>query len=102
MQYLSTSLVLLICLFVSHHVWLLYFNQRAWTVTSFCLVPFMSLYVSPCFSSLLGFISSLPQLAWDKMLCCCCITNFISCCWRILCILDWYCGTHSKFWLKWF
>jgi hypothetical protein len=32
----------------------------------------MSLYVSPCFSSLLGFISSLPQLAWDKRLCCCC------------------------------
>jgi hypothetical protein len=26
----------------------------------------MSLYVSPCFSSLLGFISSLPQLAWTK------------------------------------
>jgi hypothetical protein len=24
-----------------------------------------------CFSSLLGFISSLPQLAWDKRLCCC-------------------------------
>jgi hypothetical protein len=35
-------------------------------------VPFMSLYVSPCFSSLLGFISSLPQLARDKRLCCCC------------------------------
>jgi hypothetical protein len=32
----------------------------------------MSLYVSPYFSSLLGFISSLPQLAWDKILCCCC------------------------------
>jgi hypothetical protein len=31
-----------------------------------------SLFVSPCFSSLLGFISSLPQLAWDKRLCCCC------------------------------
>jgi hypothetical protein len=31
-----------------------------------------SLYVSPCFLSLLGFISSLPQLAWDKRLCCCC------------------------------
>jgi hypothetical protein len=30
------------------------------------------LYVSPCFSSLLGFISSLPELAWDKRLCCCC------------------------------
>jgi hypothetical protein len=28
-----------------------------------------------CFSSLLGFISSLSQLAWDKRLCCCC------CCW---------------------
>jgi hypothetical protein len=42
------------------------------TVTSLCLVPFMSLYVSLCFSSLLGFISSLPQLAWDKRLCCCC------------------------------
>jgi hypothetical protein len=28
--------------------------------------------VSPCFSSLLGFISSLPQLALDKRLCCCC------------------------------
>jgi hypothetical protein len=27
---------------------------------------------SPCFSSILGFISSLPQLAWDKRLCCCC------------------------------
>jgi hypothetical protein len=26
----------------------------------------MFLYVSPCFSSFLGFISSLPQLAWDK------------------------------------
>jgi len=37
----------------------------------------MSLYVSPCFSSLLGFISSLPQLAWDKRLCCCC------CCRRL-------------------
>jgi hypothetical protein len=23
------------------------------------------------FSSLLGFVSSLPQLAWDKRLCCC-------------------------------
>jgi hypothetical protein len=52
-------------------------NQRAWTVTSFCLVPFMSLYVSPCFSSVLGFISSLPQLAWNKRLCCCCCC----CCW---------------------
>jgi hypothetical protein len=31
--------------------------------------PFMCL---PVFSSLLGFISSLPQLAWDKRLCCCC------------------------------
>jgi hypothetical protein len=38
----------------------------------FVFVPFMFLYVSPCFSSLLGFISSLPQLAWNKMLCCCC------------------------------
>jgi hypothetical protein len=37
----------------------------------------MSLYVSPCFSSLLGFISNLPQLAWDKRLCCCCCC----CCW---------------------
>jgi hypothetical protein len=35
-------------------------NQRAGTVTSFCRVPFMSLYVSPCFSSLLDFISNLP------------------------------------------
>jgi hypothetical protein len=40
-------------------------------VPLFCLVPFMSLYVSLCFSSLLSFISSLPQLAWDKILCCC-------------------------------
>jgi hypothetical protein len=46
-------------------------NQRVWTVTSFCLVSFMSLYVSLYFSSLFGFISSLPQLAWDKRLCCC-------------------------------
>jgi hypothetical protein len=38
-------------------------------VTSFCLVPFMSLYVSFCFSSLLCFICSVPQLAWDKRLC---------------------------------
>jgi hypothetical protein len=26
----------------------------------------MSLYVSPCLSSLLGFISSLSQIAWEK------------------------------------
>jgi hypothetical protein len=52
-------------------------NQHAWTVTSFCLVPFMSLYVSPFFSSLLSFISSLPQLAWDKRLCCCCMAGFV-------------------------
>jgi hypothetical protein len=55
-------------------------NQRAWTVTSFCLVPFMSLYVSSYFSSLLGFISSLPQLAWDKRLCCCCCSE-----WTLFC-----------------
>ena len=30
----------------------------------------------PCPLCLLGFISSLPQLAWDKRLCCCCC-----CCW---------------------
>jgi WD40 repeat protein len=38
----------------------------------------MSLYVSLCLSSLLGFISSLPQLAWDKRLCCCCCCCCIS------------------------
>jgi hypothetical protein len=43
---------------------------------------FMSLYVSPCFSSLLGFISSLPQLAWDKRLCCCC------CCCKYLLLIN--------------
>jgi hypothetical protein len=34
--------------------------------------PLLSLYVSPCVSSLLGFISSLSQLTWNKRLCCCC------------------------------
>ena len=31
----------------------------------------------PCPLCLLGFISSLPQLAWDKRLCCCCLFCFI-------------------------
>jgi hypothetical protein len=35
-------------------------------VSPFCLVPFISLYVSPFFSSLLGFISSLPNLLGTK------------------------------------
>ena len=36
-------------------------------------------YIFSCKKALiLGFISSLPQLAWEKMLCCCCISFVIS------------------------
>jgi hypothetical protein len=38
----------------------------------FVLCFFCPCMCLPVFSSLLGFISSLPQLAWDKRLCCCC------------------------------
>jgi len=38
----------------------------------------------------LGFISSLPQLAWDKRLCCCCCWWwYISFQWGKLCLLPW-------------
>jgi hypothetical protein len=41
----------------------------------------------PCFSSLLGFISSLPQLAWNKRLCCCCccrLMAYVSLSWTFI------------------
>jgi hypothetical protein len=38
------------------------------SIYTLCLVPFF-VFTSSLF--LLDFISSLPQLAWDKMLCCC-------------------------------
>jgi hypothetical protein len=50
--------------------------SEPWPLSVLCpLCPFMCLPISRLF---LGFISSLPQLAWDKRLCCCCCWG----CWR--------------------
>jgi hypothetical protein len=57
-----------VVLFMMEQMWRFQANGR-WTETRLVFVWGVAV---DCFSSLLGFISSLPQLAWDKRLCCCC------------------------------